>query len=55
MDAGSLAGSHEQCKALTLADFDRFYRGAHQQVLIDVKAMLDKEEFIQAGYLYWRL
>ena len=55
MDAVILAVSHEQFKALTLADFDRFYRGAHQQVLIDVKAMLDKEEFIQAGYLYWRL
>ena len=55
MDAVILAVSHEQFKALTLADFDRFYRGAHQQILIDVKAMLDKEEFIQAGYLYWRL
>ena len=55
MDAVILAVAHEQFKSLTVADFDGFYSGAHKKVLIDVKAMLDKPSFENAGYTYWRL
>ena len=55
MDAVILAVAHEQFKSLSIADFDGFYSGAHKKVLIDVKAMLDKPSFENAGYTYWRL
>lgn len=55
MDAVILAVAHEQFKSLTIFDFDKFYSGNHQKVLIDVKAMLNKDDFNNAGYLYWRL
>ena len=55
MDAVILAVSHEQFKGLSVADFDRFYNGTRKKVLIDVKAMLDKPSFENAGYTYWRL
>ena len=54
MDAVILAVAHEQFKGLTVADFDRFY-GKRKKVLIDVKSMLDKTAFDEAGYVYWRL
>ena len=55
MDAVILAVSHEQFKGLTVADFDKLYSGNHQKVLVDVKSMLDKKAFDEAGYVYWRL
>lgn len=55
MDAVILAVCHEQFRGLTVSDFDRFYTGTHKKVLVDVKSMLDKNAFINAGYVYWRL
>ncbi|MBR7178127.1 MAG: nucleotide sugar dehydrogenase [Oscillospiraceae bacterium] len=54
VDAVILAVSHEQFRGLTVADFDKLY-GQRKKVLIDVKAMLDKTAFLNAGYVYWRL
>ncbi|MBQ9082374.1 MAG: nucleotide sugar dehydrogenase [Clostridia bacterium] len=55
MDAVVLAVAHEQFKGLTVTDFNRFYHPARTKVLVDVKSMLDKTAFEQAGYVYWRL
>lgn len=55
MDAVILAVCHEQFKKLTMTDFDRLYNGNHKKVLVDVKAMLNKADFAEADYLYWRL
>ena len=55
MDAVILAVAHEQFKGLNVADFDRLYSGNRQKVLVDVKSMLDKKAFDEAGYVYWRL
>ena len=55
MDAVILAVSHEQFDGMSVADFDRFYAGDHRKVLVDVKSVLDKSAFQEAGYLYWRL
>ena len=55
MDAVILAVAHDRFKSLTVADFDGFYTGKNTKVLIDVKAMLDKPAFENAGYTYWRL
>ena len=54
VDAVILAVAHEQFRGLTVADFSKFY-GQRKKVLIDVKAMLDKNAFETAGYVYWRL
>ena len=54
MDAVILAVSHEQFSGLGVADFDKLY-GSRKKVLIDVKSMLDKTAFHEAGYVYWRL
>ena len=55
MDAVILAVAHEQFSAMTVAVFDRLYSGCRQKVLVDVKAMLDRKVFNEAGYVYWRL
>ena len=55
MDAVILAVSHEHFRELDVADFDKFYAGTHKKVLVDVKSMLDKAAFLNAGYVYWRL
>ena len=55
MDAVILAVAHKQFKGLGVADFDKLYSGNHQKVLVDVKSMLDKKAFDEAGYVYWRL
>lgn len=55
MDAVILAVAHDHFKDLTVADFDQFYAGADRKVLVDVKSMLDKNAFVEAGYVYWRL
>ena len=55
MDAVVLAVAHTQFRGMTVADFDRFYNGSNRKVLVDVKAMLDKNAFDAAGYVYWRL
>ena len=55
MDAVVLAVSHSAFRELALSDFDALYNGTHRKVMVDVKAMLNKEEFTKAGYIYWRL
>jgi UDP-N-acetyl-D-galactosamine dehydrogenase len=55
MDAVILAVAHEQFKSLTVADFDKLFSGNHQKVLVDVKSMLNKTAYVDAGYVYWRL
>ena len=55
MDAVILAVSHKQFDGMSVADFDRFYAGGHRKVLVDVKSVLNKAAFQEAGYLYWRL
>jgi UDP-N-acetyl-D-galactosamine dehydrogenase len=57
MDALILAVAHNQFKALTIDKLDRLYKSGpnHKKVLIDVKGLLDREEYEKAGYIYWRL
>lgn len=53
-DAVILAVAHREFRALTPADTDGMMSGSGK-VMIDVKGILNKEEFESAGYLYWRL
>ncbi|MCR5527009.1 MAG: nucleotide sugar dehydrogenase [Lachnospiraceae bacterium] len=56
-DAVILAVSHDQFKDLKIEDFDALYKNdsEHKKVLSDVKGILDKNAFKDAGYIYWRL
>ncbi len=54
VDAVVLAVSHNEFTKYTLEDINKFY-GDGIKVLIDVKGVLDRKEYINAGYDYWRL
>lgn len=57
MDAVIVAVPHQAFQALSMADFAAMYRkdGTPHKVMIDVKGMLNRKEYENAGYLYWRL
>lgn len=55
MDAVILAVSHKEFLNMTEKDMSRFYRENRIKVLADIKGILDKKTYEDAGYLYWRL
>lgn len=55
LDAVILAVSHECFKNLSPASLEFLYKNKNKKVLSDVKGMMDKKQFEDAGYLYWRL
>lgn len=54
MDAVVLAVAHEEFKTLTMAQMDALYREG-RKVLLDLKGLLDRKAYEEAGYCYWRL
>lgn len=54
MDAVVLAVAHDEFKKLTMSDIDSFF-GEGRKVLVDIKGLLDRKEYENAGYSYWRL
>ena len=54
MDAVVLAVAHEAFKGLQMNDIDGFYAEG-QKVLVDIKGLLNRKEYEDAGYSYWRL
>lgn len=55
MDAVVLAVAHEQFKSLSANDIEKLYSKNHPKVLLDLKGLLNRKEFENAGYIYWRL
>lgn len=56
MDAVILAVAHENYKSLTKEDLAGMYAPRHEiKVLSDIKGLLDRKEYEQSGFLYWRL
>ncbi len=55
MDAVILAVSHEEFSSLTMEDMAKFYSGDHTKVLLDIKGLLNRKDYENAGYIYWRL
>ncbi len=55
MDAIILAVAHEQFKTLTPEIIGSYYRPSSTKVLLDLKGLLNKADYVDAGYLYWRL
>ena len=55
-DAVILAVAHEAYKALAMKDIDALFASKNKtKVLTDLKGILDKKEYQNAGYIYWRL
>ena len=54
MDAVILAVAHAKFATLSIADTDAFF-GDGQRILLDIKGLLDRKAYEDAGYLYWRL
>lgn len=54
MDAVILAVAHEGFKKLGIDDMDGLY-GAGKKVLLDIKGILCRKDYEDAGYRYWRL
>ena len=52
-DAVILAVAHTQFASLAMAEVDALF-GEGQKVLLDIKGLLDRNAYEQAGYLYWR-
>ena len=53
-DAVILAVAHKQFSSFSLVDTDAFF-GAGKKILLDIKGLLDRKSYEDAGYLYWRL
>ena len=54
MDAVILAVAHDEFKKLTMNDINKLFSDG-QRVLLDIKGMLNREDYENAGYCYWRL
>ena len=54
MDAIVLAVAHEAFKSLQMSDIGALYTSG-KKILIDVKGILDRKVYEEAGYSYWRL
>ncbi len=56
-DAVILAVAHEQFKNLSQADFEKMFKSADNssKVLVDIKGLLDRKEYENTDYIYWRL
>lgn len=54
MDALILAVAHEQFTKFTINEMNTFCGGA-KKVLLDIKGLLNRNEYEDSGYLYWRL
>ena len=54
MDAVVLAVAHEKFRGLDQAGMNQFYREG-KKILFDLKGLLERKEYEEAGYSYWRL
>lgn len=53
LDALVIATSHDEFKTLTIEQFNAMF--ADKKIVIDVKGILNRKDYIEAGYDYWRL
>ena len=54
MDAVVLAVAHDCFKELSQDDIAKLY-GEGKKIMIDIKGLLNRKEYENAGYVYWRL
>lgn len=56
VDAVIIAVAHDRFLSLSKEDISSFYNPEHKQkVLMDIKGLFNKEEYMTEDYLYWRL
>ncbi|XJS11007.1 nucleotide sugar dehydrogenase [Aerococcaceae bacterium WGS1372] len=55
MDAVILAVAHDDFGTFTEEEVRAFFADKEEKVLIDIKGILNRKEFEDAGYNYWRL
>ena len=56
MDAVIIAVAHKQFMEFTKEKISSFYDAGHaQKVLMDIKGVLDRKEYLTEDFLYWRL
>ncbi|MEY8493458.1 nucleotide sugar dehydrogenase [Lachnospiraceae bacterium 29-91] len=57
MDAIVIAVAHKEFMGMTMEQIDGMFKSRENQkkVIAEVKGILDKKEFVSAGYHYWRL
>ena len=56
LDAVVVAVSHNELKTLTEADIASMHRpDSRNKILVDIKGIFDRKEFLDKGYSYWRL
>ncbi|MBP3819021.1 MAG: nucleotide sugar dehydrogenase [Butyrivibrio sp.] len=53
-DAVIVTVAHKEFSEMKVREFDFMYRDG-QKIMIDVKGIYDKKQFIDSGYNYWRL
>ena len=54
MDAVIIAVAHKEFSNLKMKTVDKFF-GKGKKVLLDLKGLLNRKEYEEAGYNYWRL
>lgn len=55
VNAVILAVAHDEFLNLTKEDIGAMYRKEEKKVLLDIKGLLDRKTYEEAGYRYWRL
>lgn len=53
LDALIIATCHDEFNKITMKEYDAMFKD--DKVIIDVKGILNKKQYEQAGYCYWRL
>ena len=54
VDALVVAVSHERFNVLSKLQIDKMF-SAGRKVLMDLKGLYCKQDYVDAGYIYWRL
>ncbi len=54
MDAVIIAVSHNKFKLLSNVDIDRLFREG-KKVIVDIKGILNRDDYVSDEYVYWRL
>lgn len=56
MDAVIIAVAHDEFLSLNKEKINSFYRASHsKKVLMDLKGLLDRKEYLPEDFIYWRL
>lgn len=54
MDAVIIAVAHDEFLGMSEENLSGLYKEGEKKVLLDIKGVLDRKEYGEAGYLYWR-